>query len=116
MNNKLVGVIETIQEVQSGESANGTWKKIGFTIKTEAEYDNLFYFTMFGEEKVDNFQQYNKKGDKVEVSFNIKCREWTKDGKTSYFTNLDAWKVFKAQNEPVAEPLEIPDDGSGLPF
>lgn len=32
-------------------------------------------------------------GDEIKVHFNIKGTKWEKDGKTSYFTNLDAWRV-----------------------
>ena len=38
-------------------------------------------------------------GDNVNVHFNIKGSEWSKDGKTSYFTNLDAWKVDKVNED-----------------
>ena len=34
--------------------------------------------------------------DNVKVSFNIKGNKWEKDGKVSYFTNLDAWRIEKA--------------------
>jgi|1_EtaG_2_1085319.scaffolds.fasta_scaffold21900_3 hypothetical protein len=32
-------------------------------------------------------------GDNVKVSFNVKGNKWEKDGVTSYFSNLDAWKI-----------------------
>ena len=32
-------------------------------------------------------------GDEVKVSFNLKGTRWEKDGKVSYFTNLDAWRM-----------------------
>jgi len=31
----------------------------------------------------------------VKVSFNIRGRKFDKEGKTSYFTNLEAWKLEK---------------------
>jgi len=31
--------------------------------------------------------------DHVKVHFNLRGRKWEKDGQTSYFTNLDAWKI-----------------------
>lgn len=33
------------------------------------------------------------KGDEVKVYFNIKGSKWEKDGKVSYFNNLDAWRI-----------------------
>ncbi|MFB2120485.1 DUF3127 domain-containing protein [Parapedobacter sp. 2B3] len=42
-------------------------------------------------------------GDEVEVSFNLRGRPWTnKDGVTSYFNSLVAWRVAKVTAEPVA--------------
>lgn len=35
--------------------------------------------------------------DQVKVSFNLRGRKWEKDGQTSYFTNLDAWKIENEQ-------------------
>jgi Domain of unknown function (DUF3127) len=67
-------------------------------------------------------------GDNVKVYFNIKGTKWEKDGKTSYFTNLDAWRIEQilnpaqaqqSNNTSAMEPLdnftsnEVADD---LPF
>lgn len=62
----------------------------------------------------------------VKIWFNLKGNKWERDGKTNYFTNLDAWKLEKASspsgNEEVHShtPLEdIPpeiDELSDLPF
>ncbi|MBK1439348.1 DUF3127 domain-containing protein [Parapedobacter sp. ISTM3] len=42
-------------------------------------------------------------GDEVEVSFNLRGRPWTnKDGVTSYFNSLVAWRVAKVTTTPVA--------------
>src|SRR5450631_2718315 len=32
-------------------------------------------------------------GDEIKVHFNIKGTRWDKDGRTSYFSNLDAWRI-----------------------
>jgi len=32
-------------------------------------------------------------GDEVKVYFNIRGSKWEKDGKVSYFNNLDAWRI-----------------------
>ena len=68
-------------------------------------------------------------GDNIKVYFNIKGTKWEKDGKTSYFTNLDAWRLEQIlpnagnssndneYSEPVdtftASPSDAVDD---LPF
>lgn len=43
----------------------------------------------------------------IKVSFNIRGNKWEKDGKVNYFTNLDAWRIEKAQDLSQAG---MPDD------
>lgn len=49
-----------------------------------------------------------KLGDKLKVSFNLRGRKWEKDGKVSYFTNLEAWRVESAANANKAEQQSPP--------
>lgn len=53
-------------------------------------------------------------GDEIKVHFNIKGSKWEKDGRVSYFNNLDAWRIEQilkpgresdADNEAL-EPLD----------
>ena len=37
-------------------------------------------------------------GDEIKVYFNIKGTKWDKDGRTSYFSNLDAWRIEQILN------------------
>lgn len=32
-------------------------------------------------------------GDEIKVHFNIKGTKWEKDGRVTYFSNLDAWRI-----------------------
>jgi len=48
-------------------------------------------------------------GDELNVNFNLRGRKWEKDGKISYFTNLEAWKIEKnesgsSQEQPGSQP------------
>lgn len=104
----IKGKITVIKPVQKGDN----WEKIEFVIANNDGYqgqEQLFCFEVFGADKVAEFEKYNKVGREVEVSFNIRCREW--EGK--HFTNLQAWKVFgvKAQEE-----APQPQGGNDLPF
>lgn len=68
-------------------------------IKIEATQDKVTLF--------DNL----KPGDDVEVQFNLRGRPWTnKEGVTTYFNSLVAWKVSK----PAAAQAAAGDDD--LPF
>jgi hypothetical protein len=95
-NLELNGTITVISEVQEGtaKSTGNTWKKCGFAVETKGEYPKSVYFTVFGEEKVDNLLKFNKVGQNVDVSFNVESREYS--GK--YYTDLNAWKIFQASN------------------
>jgi len=65
-------------------------------------------------------------GEEVEVSFNLRGRPWTnKEGVTTYFNSLVAWRVNKVVSEiasmtqPNVPPIDIsaaPDDDDDLPF
>lgn len=68
---------------------------------------------------IDDFQQ----GDDVEVTFNLRGREWiSPQNEKKYFNTLDAWRVQKIEQTAQPEPVvagdgtmdpEGPDD---LPF
>ncbi len=64
--------------------------------------------------------------EEVKVLFSIKGNKWEKDGKVSYFTNLDAWKIEKTsgtaqvkENFNNIPPEDYPPESeelSDLPF
>lgn len=99
---KIVKVLDKVTGTK--KDGSGEWIKQSFVIDNGEQYNNLSCFELFGDEKVNNFNQYNKVGDDVEVSFKLNCNEW--QGK--YYTSLQAWKVFKAKKEdaPVAKTEE----------
>ena len=73
---------------------------------------------MFGDEKVENLNKYNKVGDSVSVEFNVSTNEW----KGKYFTSLGAWKIFKAEETEDIGGLDVTgtevkeDESDDLPF
>jgi hypothetical protein len=114
---KVTGKITKVLEKQTGKSPKGEWVKQLFILDNNANYNNIFCFEIFGQEKVDNFAKYNKLGDVVEVEFNVSTNEW--QGK--YFTTLQAWKIMKAKAEDVQDaPFETiaadQDRKDDLPF
>ena len=112
---KVTGTITKVMPIQEGVSkADKPWKKLSFVLTTTEEYNNLYCFDVFGEEKVENFTKYNKEGDLVDVDFNVKTNEW----KDKYFTSLDAWKIFKSDGETKAPeaPANNSAESDDLPF
>ena len=66
--------------------------------------------------------------EEVKIWFNLKGNKWERDGNTSYFTNLDAWKIERISSQTPTDsgnnapppsfedlPSEV-DDLSDLPF
>lgn len=102
------------------------FKKREFVIETEDNANGSIYTETIKfqlvQKNCDAISPMNL-GEQVKVHFNIKGRKWEKDGKVSYFTNLDAWRVEKgngssagaASSEPFPE-VESQDSGEGLPF
>ena len=103
---EITGTIKELLEVQSGTSqATGNeWQKQTFVIANNEGYqgqEQIFAFEVFGAENVEKLNKFNKVGDVVDVSFNIRTNEY--NGK--YYTSLQSWKVFKAiQSETPTEP------------
>ena len=112
MNYKTKGEITAISEAQTFDSGA---KKLSFQIDTKEQYNNIYSFDLFKNadnlQHLDNFIEWNKVGDKVEVEFNIDCREY--QGK--YYTNLSCWKCSKATDPVLSEEVHQEEE-SDLPF
>ena len=115
---KITGKIIKVLEKQSGTSkkTGKDWVTQDFILDTNEEWNNLYCFALFGAEKIENFEKYNKVGQTVEVEFNVSCREY--EGK--YYTNLSSWKVNKVDvNDIEVEAFEtVGEDNKedDLPF
>lgn len=111
---KITGAIKQIKETVKGTTQTGSeWEKLEFVISNNEGYEDreqIFCFELFGKEKVDKFTKFNKVGDTVDVSFNIRTNEW----KDKHFTSLQAWSIFKSDN--VVEPTVIAAESDDLPF
>ena len=69
-----------------------TFKKREFVLEVEdGQYTQLIKMQLT-QDNVTKIDSVNV-GDKIAVRFNIRGREYTKDGNTSYFNNLEAWKI-----------------------
>ena len=106
---------------------NESFKTREFVIET-AEENNGRTFTSYikfqcVQDKTNMPDRFNI-GDEVKVQFNLRGTKWEKDGKTSYITNLDAWRMESVklgqQNAPLQEDSysDMPpsDNADELPF
>jgi hypothetical protein len=104
INGKLYEKSETV-------SVSDKFRKREFVIeKTEAtnagEFTELIKFQLT-QDRCDVLDRYNV-NDEIKISFNIRGRKWEKDGKVSYFTNLEAWRIEKVTNENASGSAPIP--------
>ncbi|ROL61483.1 DUF3127 domain-containing protein [Bacteroidetes/Chlorobi group bacterium ChocPot_Mid] len=119
----LTGKLHAILELQN---VTGTFQKREFVVETVEnssgrEFIELIKFQLL-QDKCGIIENYNI-GDNIKVSFNIRGRKWDKDGKSSYFTNLDAWRIEPAEAEkeedfipPFDENSKFEDDIDDVPF
>ncbi|MCF8225360.1 MAG: DUF3127 domain-containing protein [Bacteroidales bacterium] len=131
-----------ITEIFQTQQVTDKFKKREFVIEIKETGNAGFEFVEYVkfqtvQDKCSMLDAFNI-DDNVRVSFNLRGRKWEKDGQTSYFINLDAWKIENEQstnNSPSATgsqdqdrsdnfssditPGEPPADSSGfddLPF
>jgi len=117
---KVTGKIKTIKPLEIGKTKEDKgWSKVSFLLETDETYNNLYCFNIFAMDNsernnVENFIKFNKEGQKVDVDFNVKTTEW--NGK--HFTELSAWKIFKAEESIAVAGLNDTDteESDSLPF
>lgn len=93
MSNKITGKLIVKGETQV---VSEKFKKREFVLELTEEINGNSY-TNFAklqltQAKCDILDRY-KLGETLECHYNIKGTKFEKDGKTSYFTNLDCWKI-----------------------
>ena len=84
---KISGTIVNIDNAIQGE----TWVKQEFQIRTDDKYPALISFIAFNTAQ-DQLSRC-KVDDKVMVYFNVNSRQFTKDEKTKWYTEVIAWKI-----------------------
>jgi len=86
----------TIEKIFDTITFDSGFRKREFIVNTGGDYPQKVKFEVV-KDKCDTLAQYNKEGDLVNVSFNLRGNEVTKNGKTMYFNTLSAWRVQKIQ-------------------
>lgn len=108
MSFKIEGIlIEKFDTVQISDK----FSKRDFIVEVPGKYPDLVKFELKNDDcdRIENIAI----GQTVMVDFNIKGRKWERDGKVSYFNNLDAWNVtdivnvkpYPVNNAYVAKPV-----------
>lgn len=117
---KLTGVIKVIKdEVQVSSS----FKKREFVVTdSSGMYPQDILFEL-AKDKCDMINAFME-GQEVEVSFNLRGREWVSPtGEVKYFNTLDAWRIENVGSTPqpsaqpaASAPAATSEDDSDIPF
>lgn len=101
-----------IKKVMNEQQVTEKFKKREFVITTKDKYpqDILLQLTQANCEIIDNFSV----GDEIKAHFNLRGKEYTnKEGKVSYFTSIECWKIELAGEK---EDANDATPSSDLPF
>ena len=110
-----------VKRIHDEQVISDRFKKREFVIETEEQYPQVLMFQLVQDKTnlVDAF----KTGDKVEVFFNLRGREWQRDpsSEIKVFNTLDAWRIQKVEamqptDMPSAEPVAPAGADDDLPF
>ena len=124
MNYEVTGKLILKEDIQQ---VTASFQKRDFVIEVENERNpqwNDFIKVQLTQDRCDLLQNVSE-GELIKVHFNLRGRKWEKDGKVSYFTNLEGWRIEKVtvENEVPAMPEykieDIPpieESNDDLPF
>ncbi len=105
-------------DISATNQVTDKFMKREFVVKTldNAEYPEFIKLEVI-QDKCGHLDYINK-GDKIDVSVNLKGRPWTnpKTQQTSYFNTLQAWKIEKSDSPTHSISGEDVDEGQPLPF
>jgi hypothetical protein len=113
-----------IKRILDEQVISERFKKREFVIETEEQYPQVLVFQLV-QDKTNLIDPLNI-GDKIEVFFNLRGREWQKDpsAEIRVFNTLDAWRIQKVESMPSqnegggssVDPLEPAGPEDDLPF
>ena len=101
---EINGKIIEILPVQSGETANGSWRKQQYILETDSQYSKKICFMVWNDK---TGELAIKQGENLAVSIDTESREY----KGHWYTDVKAWQVTRAgasaDNIPFSEPEEF---------
>jgi hypothetical protein len=116
----MKGKVIEILPIESGISkAQKEWKRQSFVIDNYDQYNPNVNFGVFGDKGVALLDGLEI-DQEVNVHFNVSSRPWEKDGKKSWFTSVDCWRIefvdALANENPATPPAITPEESDDLPF
>ena len=93
------------------------FKSKDVVILTEDKYPQ-FITVQFTQDKTELLTE-NNIGEQVEISINLRGREWkSPTGEIKYFNTIEGWKINAMETAPILKetPIMVDDSNDDLPF
>jgi|SRR5690554_114203 len=103
-----------IKRISETKQVTDKFKKRELVLVTQEQYPQLIEIQFVNDMTgvLDNYSE----GDNVEISLNLRGREWTTpQGDVKVFNTLQGWKIKKQDGEapqPQADPVQEEDDNT----
>jgi hypothetical protein len=109
-----------LHEIYPTQQIKENFSKREFVIEITDESPSGMVFTNYAAFQLINnncsvIDQFHV-GDNIKVNFNIRGNRWERDGNVKYITNLNAWRVERAQEgnqQPAAPAYQQPQQQGG---
>ena len=92
-----------LHEIGLTEQKTDSFRTREFVLEEQdGQYPQMIKFQMTQDRcvQLDNY----KVGDQIKVSFNLRGRAWSKDGRSGYMNGLDCWRLERVNGSTQAAP------------
>ena len=87
----------TIKSIGQLKTFDSGFSIVEFVVTTDEQYPQTLQLQA-NKEKAENLIKFNKVGDKVDCSINLRGREWINpEGVAKYFNSIQGWRIEKLQ-------------------
>lgn len=84
----VTGIVHKVMETQQ---ISDKFAKKEIVIKTDGDYPQ-YILVQFTQQKI-SLLDHTVTGQRVVIDYNLRGREYSKDGKTSYFLSCEGWRI-----------------------
>jgi len=102
---ELAGKVIEVLPARSGvaKSSGNPWMLQEYVIETHEQYPKKMVFSVFGEDKIKQFNI--QQGEEINVFFDINARDWTRqDGTRAWSNDIRAWRIDRVTPGQVPAP------------
>ena len=102
---------------EATQQINERFQKREFVIEVENERNsqwNDFIKIQLVQDRCDLIENIDL-NENIKVFFNLRGRKWENQGQTSYFTNLEGWRIEKVQSQQQQQQQQQQQPATILP-